>query len=295
VTGVRVQFRGSSAGAEMMHADLVVDASGRGSPSPAWLDALGYAKPREESIRVDIGYMTRLYRRRPEHLDGKQAAVIAACQPGWRCGAMLAQEDERWIVSLGGYLGDHPPADESGFVEFARSLPKPEIFEVVRDAEPLSPLTPYRFSTNLRRHYEELTRFPLGFLVYGDALCSFNPIYGQGMTVACSEALALRDCLTVGPHGIARRFFQAASRLIDIPWQIAVGGDLQHPGVQGKRTPRLRFANWYLAKLFQVGQRDAVLATRFIEVANLIKQPAALLDPWIALRVWTGSRASAYI
>jgi 2-polyprenyl-6-methoxyphenol hydroxylase-like FAD-dependent oxidoreductase len=295
VTGVRVRLRGGSAGAETMRADLVVDASGRGSRSPAWLDALGYAKPREESIRVDIGYMTRLYRRRPEHLSGKQAAVIAACRPDWRCGAILAQEDERWIVSLGGYLGDHPPADEAGFIAFARTLPKPEIFEVVRDAEPLSALAPYRFGVNLRRHYQELTRFPQGFLVYGDALCSFNPIYGQGMTVACSEALALRECLAVGSHDIARRFFRAASRLIDIPWQIAVGGDLQHPDVPGKRTPRLRFVNWYLAQLFQVGQGDAVLATRFIEVANLLKQPATLLSPRIALRVWTGSRASADI
>jgi 2-polyprenyl-6-methoxyphenol hydroxylase-like FAD-dependent oxidoreductase len=290
VTGVRAR---SAAGTQTMRADLVVDAGGRGSRSPAWLAAQGYAKPREERIAVDIGYMTRLYRRRPGHLAGKQAAIIAACRPDWRCGAILAQEGERWIVSLGGYLGDHPPADEAGFLAFARSLQKPEIFEVVRDAEPLSPFTPYRFGANLRRHYQELTRFPQGFLVCGDALCSFNPIYGQGMTVACLEALALRECLAAGAHGIARRFFRAASRLIDIPWQIAVGGDLQHPAVQGKRTPRLRFINWYLAKFFQVGQCDAVLATRFIEVANLIRQPAALLDPRIALRVWQGGRAPA--
>jgi 2-polyprenyl-6-methoxyphenol hydroxylase-like FAD-dependent oxidoreductase len=214
---------------------------------------------------------------------------MAGCRPGWRFGVILAQEDDRWIVTLGGYLGDRPPMEETGYIEFARSLPKPEIFEVIKDAEGLTPLSPYQFSTNLRRHYEELSRFPEGLVVFGDALCSFNPVYGQGMTVACMEALALQECLAAGPQGIARRFFRAASKLIDIPWQMAVGSDLQHPAVAGKRTAQLRFINWYLAKLFQAAQQDAVLATRFLEVANLMKPPPSLMAPQIALRVWKGN------
>jgi 2-polyprenyl-6-methoxyphenol hydroxylase-like FAD-dependent oxidoreductase len=293
VTGVRVRLPRDLGGVETINTDLVVDASGRGSHSPAWLDALGYVKPREERVLVQIGYMTRLYRRRPEHLLGKQAIVMAGCQPGWRFGVILAQEDDRWIVTLGGYLGDRPPTDEAGYIEFARSLPKPEIFEVIKDAEPLTSLTPYQFTANLRRHYEELSRFPEGLLVFGDALCSFNPVYGQGMTVACTEALALRESLAAGPHGIARRFFRAASKLIDIAWQMAVGSDLQHPAVVGKRTAQVRFINWYLAKLFQAAQHDAVLATRFLEVANLMKPPPSLMEPRIAVRVWKGSRAAA--
>jgi 2-polyprenyl-6-methoxyphenol hydroxylase-like FAD-dependent oxidoreductase len=293
VTGVRVQLERNTDGPETISANLVVDATGRGSHGPAWLDALGYARPREEGVQVHIGYMTRLYRRRPEHLFGKQAVVMAACRPGWRFGVILAQENDRWIVTLGGYLGDRPPTDEGGYIEFARSLPKPEIFEVIKDAEPLTPLTPYQFTANLRRHYEELRRFPEGLLVFGDALCSFNPVYGQGMTVACTEALALRECLAAGAHGIAGRFFHAASKLIDIPWQMAVGSDLQHPAVAGKRTAQLRFINWYLAKLFQAAQHDAVLAASFLEVANLIKPPSSLMAPRIALRVWKGSRAAA--
>jgi 2-polyprenyl-6-methoxyphenol hydroxylase-like FAD-dependent oxidoreductase len=291
VTGVRAQ---SLAGAtEAIDCDLLVDASGRGSKSPTWLEALGYAKPREDSIRVDIGYMTRFYRRRPEHLPGKQAVILGACRPDWRFGVILAQEQDRWIVTLGGYFGDYAPSDDAGYIEFARGLQKPEIFEVIRDAEPLTPLTPYRFAANLRRYYEELTQFPEGFLVLGDGLCSFNPIYGQGMTVASIEALALRQCLAVGSQGIAGRFFRAARPLMDIPWQIAVGSDLQHPEVKGKRPAQVRFVNWYLEKLFRAAQHDGRLATSFLEVANLLKQPTSLIDPKVAFLVWKGNHARA--
>jgi hypothetical protein len=189
-------------------------------------------------------------------------------------------------VTIGGYLGDQVPPNNHGFVEFARSLPKPEIFDVVKVAEPLSPLMPYQFSANMRRRYEELPDFPEGFLVFADAICSFNPIYGQGMTVACLEALALDECLTEGTHGLAARFFRAATRLIDVPWQIAVNSDLQHPGVKGRRTLRVHFINWYIAQFYYAGQYDGVLATRFVEVANLMRQPEALFAPSIALRVW---------
>jgi 2-polyprenyl-6-methoxyphenol hydroxylase-like FAD-dependent oxidoreductase len=281
VTGVQVAPRDGSGGVETINADLVVDASGRGSRSPSWLEALAYAKPREEQIKVNIGYKTRLYRRRQEDLHGKMGAIIAACQPG----AILAQEGERWTVSLGSYFDDQVPADESRFTEFARSLPKPEIFDVIKNAEPLSPILTYQFSTNQRRYYEELSHSPEGFVVYGDALCSFNPVYGQGMTVACTEAVTLRECLAKGSEGIGRRFFRAAGRLIDIPWQIAVGSDLQHERFEGKRSAQVRFLNWYITRLFKSANRDPVLATKFLEVANLMKAPSTLLSPAVALRV----------
>jgi hypothetical protein len=213
--------------------------------------------------------------------------------PDWRFGIMLGQEGERWIVTLGGYLSDQVTPTDSGFLEFARSLQKPEIYNVIKNAEPLSPFMPYQFNANLRLHYEELIRFPEGFLVYGDALCSFNPVFGQGMTVACMESLALQECLAAGTHGIAERFFRVASRLIDNPWQIAVGSDLQNPRVEGKRTTQVRFINWYIAKFFQAAQYDGVLATKFLEVANLMEQPTALLSPGVALRVWKRNRGKS--
>ena len=294
VTGVRLRSKDGSDERETLQADLVVDSSGRGSSSPKWLDACGFPKPPEEQITVNLGYVTRFYRLKPEHmtkhLHGSRFVLMGACSPDFRFGALLPQEGERWTVTLGGYSDDRAPEDDPGFLAFARSLQKPEIFNVLRDAEPVSPLASYKFVSNLRRHYEKLTQFPEGYLVFGDALCSFDPVYGQGMSVACVESLALRDCLAKGTQGLARRFFQMASRSIESAWQIAVGSDLQNPRVEGKRTAQVRFVNWYIAKFYRAAQRDAALATRFLEVANLMQQPTALLSPANALKVWNGSR-----
>ena len=146
--------------------------------------------------------------------------------------------------------------------------------------------------TSLFRTHDATTR---NWLTFQKAIwCMATPcaasVYGQGMTVACVESLALRECLAKGTQGIARRFFQMASRCIEAPWQIAVGSDLQNPRVEGKRTAQVRFVNWYIAKFYRAGQRDAALATKFLEVANLMQQPTALLSPANALKVWNGSR-----
>lgn len=286
VTGVRLQNGGEIVA---LQADLVVDATGRGSRSPKWLEAMGCQPAPEEIIEVGIAYKTREYCRKPGHLDGKLAVVVASCLPNWRAAAMLAPDADRWMVTLGGMLGDEAPNDDAGFLEFARSLPTPRIHDVLRDAEPLTEPIPHHFPANQRRRYEKLARFPDGYLVFGDALCSFNPIYGQGMTVSCMEAIALRDCLEAGPQGLARRFFTAAARLIDTPWQITVGSDLQHPLVVGSRSARTRFLNWYVSKFYRAGEADPVLAKTFIEVANLMRPPSALMSPAMLARVWGGS------
>jgi 2-polyprenyl-6-methoxyphenol hydroxylase-like FAD-dependent oxidoreductase len=288
VSGVRVLSGNNNASVETVEGDLVIDATGRGSRSPGWLRDWSCACPAEEQITIDLCYMTRQYRRKPEHLGGQRGVVMAACRPDWRGAGMLAQEADRWIVSMGGYFGDQPPQDDAGYIEFARSLQKPDIYNVIKVAEPLSAPTPYHFKANLRRYYEKLPSFPEGFLVIGDAICSFNPVYGQGMTVACLEALALAEVLTAGRQNLAQRFFQAAAHIIDIPWQIAVGSDFQNPRIEGKRTTQTRFINWYVGKLYRAAEHDAVLARAFVEVANLANPPTALLRPAIIRRVWAG-------
>jgi 2-polyprenyl-6-methoxyphenol hydroxylase-like FAD-dependent oxidoreductase len=288
VTGIHVARRPDDA-ESTISADLVVDATGRGSRSPRWLSALGFDPPEREEVEVGITYTTRLYRRRAEHLGGVAAVIVAPGEPLWRGGGVLAQEGDRWIVSLAGYHGDHAPPDDRGFVEFARSFPVGEIHELVKSAEPLSEYVSFKFPANVRQHYERLRRFPEGLLVFGDALCSFNPIYGQGMTVASLEAGVLRECLSRGSERLASRFFESAARLTDVPWQMAVGQDLCHPRSRKKRAPPARVLDWYVRRLHFAARRDAALAKSFIEVANLVAPPPTLMRPATLLRVLRGN------
>jgi 2-polyprenyl-6-methoxyphenol hydroxylase-like FAD-dependent oxidoreductase len=287
IRGVRVRV--DNGAEETILADLVVDASGRGSSSPAWLESFGYTRPEQEKIEIGIGYTTRVYRRRPSDLGGKLAVVVAGSGPNWRNGTILFQAEDRWIVSIGGYFGDPAPDDSQLFAAYAGSLPTSDIHDIVAHAEPLTDFVTYRYPTNLRRRYERLKRFPKNFLVFGDAICSFNPVYGQGMTVAAQEAVLLQACLRDGDANLARRFFRAAKAAIDVPWDIAVGNDLRHPQVSGARSPKVRFINWYIGKLHMAARRDAVLANAFLKVANLEASPMRLLHPSVVMRVIYGN------
>jgi 2-polyprenyl-6-methoxyphenol hydroxylase-like FAD-dependent oxidoreductase len=289
VTGVRLINRQNGRDETSVNADLVVDASGRGSRSPAWLEQLGYERPEAEEIKIGVGYTTCFYHRKAEHLPGLKGTAIMATPPSKRMGIMLAQDGKRWVVTLGGYLGEHAPSDYPGFLEFARSLPAPDIYNVIKNAELLREPVAYTFPANLRRHYEKLDRFPEGYLVIGDALCSFNPIYGQGMTVAAMEAEALEDCLADASSQLAKRFYSKASQIIDISWNMAVGSDLNYPEIVGPRTPMLRFLNWYIGKLQLAAHNDAQLSVAFHRVTNMVAPPPSILHPRIAWQVLKGN------
>ena len=290
VTGVKVVDRAQAEPVEKsLEADFVVDAGGRGSRSLAWLEDLGYPRPEEEHIKMNLSYTTRVFRRLPEHAQGHSPVVILPSNKNRRGAAMLAVEGDRWIVTLAGYLGDAAPPDLEGFIEFTRSLDAQDCYNIVKTAEPLGESSTYKYPASQRRHYEKLVRFPEGLLVCGDALCSFNPIYGQGMTTAASEAAMLDDCLRTGLPGIATRFFSRASRLLDSPWSIAAGSDLAYPEVEGKRSPAMGLVGVYLDWLLLASQEDNVLNLAFQKVTNLMEPPASLFRPNIVLRVVLGN------
>lgn len=280
ITGVHV-----TGGDAPIAADLVVDASGRGSQSPVWLAALGYPQAAETTVSVDIGYTSRIYRRTPRDLDGSKAAYCLPKPPRERRhGALFPMEGDRWIAELGGWLGEEAPADERGFLEFARSLPAPEIGRALPRLEPLSDFAIHRFPADRWRHYERVGRFPEGVLVAGDAICSFNPVYGQGMTLAALEAQALDVCLAHGDENLAARFFRAAARAIAPAWLLTTSEDLRHPGATGARSFGLRVANWYTACVFRATMRDPVVLRAFLEVMGLVRSPASLLRPPVLAR-----------
>jgi 2-polyprenyl-6-methoxyphenol hydroxylase-like FAD-dependent oxidoreductase len=285
VTGVHLVNRQDERTKETMVADLVVDAGGRGSHSPAWLAELGYERPSEEKVAIGMGYVTCYYRRQPEHIPGLEGIVIMATPPDTRLAVLLAQDHNRWVLTIGGYLGDHAPIDYPGFVEAAKQLSTPDIYNVIKDAEPLGDPVPYKFPANLHHQYEKLTAFPQGYLVIGDALCSFNPIYGQGMTVAAMEAKALSEWLVQADNRQAQHFFAKASKIIDLAWDAAVGTDLSFPDVEGERTPLVRILNWYVGKLHMAAQRDAQVSIAFLKVINMIAPPPSMMHPRIVWRI----------
>jgi 2-polyprenyl-6-methoxyphenol hydroxylase-like FAD-dependent oxidoreductase len=285
VVGVRVVRRADASAGETIEADLVVDATGRGSRTPRWLAALGFDPPEEERVRVDVGYATRRYQMRADGLRGDLAYVRGPTPEQARGGALARLEDDTAMLTLFGMLGDHPPKDADGFDGFARSLHFPELDAAITAAEPLDDPVGFRFPANVRRRYERLRRFPDGLIVFGDAICSFNPIYGQGMTVAALQALALRDVVEPGVLPSSHDVLRVLARAVDVPWELTLGADLSLPRIDGPRPPRRRLANAYVSRLQAAAARDPLLSQAFVRVTGLIDPPEALLRPAIMLRV----------
>ena len=248
VTGVRVTGVAADAEPEVLAADLVVDATGRGSRSPAWLEEMGYERPVEEKVKIDLAYSTRLFKLGRDPY-GTDLSINSVAHPGNPRGAFFARLDEDTaMLSLTGLLGDQPPRDDEGFLQYAKSLDAKEIYQTVKDSVPVDDAVTFHVPASVRRRYDHLTRFPDGFLVIGDGVCAFNPVYGQGMTVAAMEAVALAKHLDQGP---ARplSFLKELKPIVDVPWDISAGGDLAFRGVQGKRTLKGRMGNVYISKL----------------------------------------------
>ena len=190
-----------------------------------------------------------------------------------------------WMLTLFGFLGDHPPTDPEGFDAFARTLRCPDLHDAVRAGEPVDDPVPFRFPANVRRRYERVSHLPEGFVVMGDAVCSFNPIYGQGMTVAALQAVALRNCVKNGDRPLARRFFRAVAKVADHAWKMATGADLAPPDVEGPRTVQVRLVNAYMDRLLAVAVHDPAVAASFIRVAGMVDPLPTLLRPALAMRV----------
>ena len=285
VTGARSRARDEeNAEEQVLSADLVVDATGRGSRTPAWLEQLGYERPAEDRVKIGLAYTTRFYHRVPGSFQDTWS-INPVASPAHPRGAFFGlSTEDMCIVSLTGILGDHPPTDPEGFLEFARSLPVPDVYEGIKDAEPIDDPTSFGFPASVRRRYEKLERFPAGLVVLGDAVCSFNPVYGQGMSVAAWEAMTLREQLREGPYDPAR-FLEALGKVVDNPWDVSAGGDLAFPGVEGERTPEIEMGNAYVGRVQYAASKDQEVVKGFMRVAGLMDPPTALMEPSMMDRV----------
>jgi 2-polyprenyl-6-methoxyphenol hydroxylase-like FAD-dependent oxidoreductase len=280
VTGVRLEGDGP---ASELAADLVVDASGRGSRLPKWLAALGHAAPPEETTRIELAYTSRLYRKTDAPRDWKGLA----CHPRPDCprgGLVLPFDEQHWVVSLFGY-GERPASNTpEAFLAFARQLPVPDVHDAIAGATPASELSRFEVPVQRRLRYDRLPSFPDGLLPTGDAVCSFDPVFAQGMTVACQEARALDALLAslpadAPPARLRQRYLRACQRLIEVPWLIARSEALRFAHLPERPSPAIRALQWYTQQVFTLSGRSAAAYRAFLDVMHLRSGPQALARP----------------
>jgi 2-polyprenyl-6-methoxyphenol hydroxylase-like FAD-dependent oxidoreductase len=264
--------------------NLMVDASGRGSRAVHWLNELGYEAPAESSIGVKFAYASARYRIPAGYND--TARVVLVVSADFPSGGILQEiEDRTWIVSLGSRFGTYPPIDEAGFLSFARNLHSPRIYELIVDAERIEDINGYRYPASLWRHYEQMRSFPSGFIIIGDAMCSFNPIYGQGMSVALLQVDALAKMLMRiresgnGLQSLSVNFLRAAAKINQTAWTLAANLDLAYPQTIGDRPRFMGLRMRYSSALDALARRDPVLTSLLYEVYHLIKPISALTSP----------------
>lgn len=288
VTGARVISRRTGEGATL-HADLVVDATGRAARTPTWLEGLGYDRPSEDRVAVDLTYASQRLRLTSD--APHELGFVVGVVPGRPRGLVLLHcEDDTWLLTVIGVAGHEPACDLAAMCEFVEDFAPAHLLAAVRRAEPVGEPVRHKTPCSRWRRYDKMRRFPEGLLVTGDAVCSFNPIYGQGMTVAALEALALRNCLSGGSEDLARRFFRAADAPIRQAWQLSTNPDLALPEIEGTPPLTARLFNGYIDRILAAAESDPVIVERFFRVTSMVEPATRLLRPEVMWRVARANR-----
>jgi 2-polyprenyl-6-methoxyphenol hydroxylase-like FAD-dependent oxidoreductase len=281
VTGVRVAADGTEA---TLQADLVVDASGRGQLTLDLLQATGRPLPEETAIGVDIGYASASFEKPADAPTDWKGVMTFPHAPHTSSGALLLPvEGGLWMVSAGGRGDDKPPGDEAGFLAYLQRLRTPTIHRSVLGARRVGEITRYAFPRSVRRHYERLPALPRGLLPVADAVCTFNPVYGQGMSVAAQEACALQRVLASGRglQALAPAFFAEAEALLETPWIMAALPDFIYPATTGPRPPDLARTLKFAMALTRLAARKPEVHRLMVEVQHLIKPRSEYRRPWL--------------
>lgn len=284
ITGVRLVDRATGDDTPL-NADLVVDAMGRAARTPAFLEKLGYGRPEERRSTAHATYSSQLL-----HLPEGKVAEKMVFFPGRSTrGGLAAYEDGAWMLTAGRLAIDtDPPTDFAGMIELVEQTAPPHILAALRSARPLSDVAVFRYTGAVWRRYDRMPRFPAGLLVVGDALCSLNPIHGQGMTMAALEAVALQEHL-LSPAATPQQFFKAAAKHIGPTWAMNQANDQESPRLRGRRSLSGRLRSWTMNQTLKAAENDIVLTERLLRVANLVDPPSRLRDPALLRRAILGN------
>jgi len=277
VRGVR------SADERAIEAELVVDATGRGHRARRWLASAGYSPPEQTAIGLDTAYSTANFRR-PDSFASEPLIFITGPAPHFtRRGYVITIENGTLLVSLIGRFGDFPPTDKEGFLAFAKELHSDLAYRIIKNSEQLTPIAHQRFASSVQRHYERMNPCPEGFLVIGDALCHFNPIYAQGMSAAAKQAIILQEILSeyakqsLEVTTVASSFFPKAANFNSTPWNLGAGFDFAFPQTRGRRPPGIEERARYFAALDRLASEDSEVRRLMAEVFHLV-QPLSILQ-----------------
>lgn len=289
INGVRIQC---GDGEEVVSGDLVVDATGRGSQTPRWLEKLGFASIEQTTVGIGLGYSSRFYEA-PEGADEDWISMMIYPTPPLQtdAGYIMKVENNRWMVTMAGYLGHHPRTRDPFFLDFARRLPSQAIHQQLKNAKPLTDVKTYKYPEESRRHYEK-AELPDGLVVVGDAACSFDPVFGQGMTVAALEAQALEKSLRARQKdgapilkGFPKRFHRRTARILKTPWLLATSEAFRWPLTEGRRPFGIPFLQWYTGKVFVIAHHSSRVYDALLNVLHMTAGPISLFKPGIFSRV----------
>jgi len=292
IEGVKLRDRKTDRGDsfQVLRSDLLVVTTGRNSGASGWLQELGLPEAETTYINAHVGYASQMFRRPARTRETWRALFIQAAPPAdTRAGILFPVEGNRWLATLQGGDRDYPPLDHAGFLEFARSLRSRVLYDAIKDAEPQGLVSSYRATENRLLHYERLEQWPEGLIVFGDTVCAFNPVYGQGMTTAALAAEDLRKCLERqrgNLEGVGRRFQRRLAKINSAPWMLSTSEDLRYRGVEGAAASRgTRQMHKYMDYVLRSATRSESVRSRFLEVQGMLKGPGVIFCPSVVMRV----------
>ena len=282
IVGVRAETDGTS---ELILTDLVVECSGRGSKLTAWLSANGYGEVPAQRIKILMGYTSGFFRLPDDIATSSKACLMLAVPPGNRAAYLTPVDGNLWLATMYGRGRDTAPRDVDGFITWAKDLPHPVVHEILSQAELVSDLKTYKIPFGVWNRYDQMPRFPNGLLPMGEALASFNPMYGQGMSLAAGQALSLRDAISNGLDGnLAMRYFEGCNTLNGVGWSVMETRDFAYDCTSGERPPDLE-DRWRAAKAIRrLAEVDPEVHALSVRVTHLLESPSVLTDPDIVAR-----------